>query len=188
MLPTVTPSTIKHPLRTLSALRTTAVAAVTALSLAVLSASPAQAWGEREQGFVAGVATSVIVGAIANDIRQKNRGRQQQQYYQPPRYQPQPQYYQGPRHYQQPRPVYAPQPSYSIYSTPPARAFSSYSLTERKAIQRRLATAGYYRSGIDGSFGPGTYNAVVAYARDTRQAGNLDSTAGSYGIYDGLLY
>jgi uncharacterized protein YdbL (DUF1318 family) len=187
MLPTVTTPTIKHPLRTLSAIKTTAIAAVTALSLAIVSASPAQAWGDREQGFVAGVATSVIVGAIANDIRQKNRARQQN-YYQQPRYQPQQHFYQEPRHYQQPRPVYAPQPSYSVYSTPPARAFSSYSLTERKAIQRRLATAGYYRSGIDGSFGPGTYNAVVAYARDTRQASNLESTAGSYGIYDGLLY
>ncbi len=179
MLPTV-----KHPVWNLSAVKTSAIAAVTALSLAAASANPALAWGDREQGFVAGVATSVIVGAIANDIKHKNRARQQQ-YYQQPRYYEEPRY----QHYQpRPQPVYAPQPSYSVYNTAAARAFGSYSLTERKAIQRRLAGQGYYRSGIDGSFGPGTYNAVVAYARDTRQAGNLESTAGSYGIYDGLLY
>ncbi len=184
MLPTV-----KHPVWTLSALKTSAIAAVTALSVAAGAASPALAWGDREQGFVAGVATSVIVGAIANDINHKNRARQYQ-YYQEPRYQTRPpQYYQEPRYHQpRPQPVYAPQPSYSVYSTPAARAFGSYSLTERKAIQRRLAGQGYYRSYIDGSFGPGTYNAVVAYARDSRQAGNLESTAGSYGIYDSLLY
>lgn len=74
----------------------------------------------------------------------------------------------------------------SIYSTPAARAFQSYSLSERKAIQRNLRAWGYYRGGIDGSFGPGTYNAVVAYARD--EGASLRNTASAYGVYDGMIY
>lgn len=160
-------------------LKARAVAAITALSLAAsLPAAPALAWGEKEQNFLAGVATAVVVGTIINDIKQKERARR---LVQPPVYQPQPVY--------TPPPVYQPNPGYtSIYSTPAARAFQSYSSAERKAIQRRLAMQGYYRSGIDGAFGPGTYSAVLAYARDTRMAENLQSTAGSYAVYDGLLF
>jgi peptidoglycan hydrolase-like protein with peptidoglycan-binding domain len=51
-----------------------------------------------------------------------------------------------------------------------------------------LAQWGYYRGGIDGSFGPGTYSAVVAYARDEGQGRNIGSTAGAFGVYDGLIY
>jgi peptidoglycan hydrolase-like protein with peptidoglycan-binding domain len=165
--------------------RTRAIAALTALSLmASLPAAPALAWGKNERNFVAGVATAVVVGAIINDINKKQRARRAApQYVYPaqPVYQPQPVYNRPP--------VYSPAPGYSsIYSTPAARAFQSYSPAERKAIQRRLATQGYYRSGIDGSFGPGTYSAVLAYARDTRVAENLQSTAGAYAVYDGLLF
>lgn len=164
-----------------TALKTRAIAAVTALSLAAsLPAAPALAWGEKEQNFLAGVATAVVVGTIINDIKHKERAR---------RLQPVPVYRGQPA----PPPVYAPAPVYapghvSIYATPAARAFQSYSPAERKAIQRRLATQGYYRSGIDGSFGPGTYSAVLAYARDSRMDANLQSTSGAYAVYDGLLF
>ena len=40
--------------------------------------------------------------------------------------------------------------------------------------------------GIDGAFGPGTYNAITAYARD--EGVSLSTTAKAYGAYDGLLY
>ena len=55
-------------------------------------------------------------------------------------------------------------------------------------IQRRLSAYGYYNGGIDGSFGPGTYNAVVSYARDAGAGRNLSSTGGAYAVYDGLLF
>ena len=57
-----------------------------------------------------------------------------------------------------------------------------------RLIQRRLAYWGYYRGAVDGSFGPGTYSAVLAYARDNGQGRSLGSTAGAFGVYDGLIY
>jgi hypothetical protein len=142
------------------------IAMLTAASL-TLPAAPALAWGDKEQSFVAGVVTAVIV----EELIKNNRAR---------RAAPAPQYV-----YVEPAPVHTPSVS-SIYHTPAARAFQSYSLHERKAIQRNLRAWGYYRGGIDGSFGPGTYNAVVAYARDTGVS--LGSTGGAYGVYDGLIF
>lgn len=145
----------------------TLVAALTAASIAAVPAAPALAWGEREQSFVAGVATAVIVDEILKQGRKAREARRA------------------------PEVVYVERPSHSttsIYRTPAARAFQSYSLAERKAIQRNLRAWGYYRGGIDGKFGPGTYNAVVAYARDEGASGNLSSTGGAYAIYDGLIF
>jgi hypothetical protein len=144
------------------------IAALAALSIAAPTA-PALAWGDKEQGFVAGVATAVIIDEILKN------GRKARAY--------------DRRHaapvYVEPAPVYV-QPSTSIYSTPAARAFQSYSLSERKAIQRNLRAWGYYHGGIDGAFGPGTYKAVVSYARD--EGISLGSTASAYGAYDGMIY
>lgn len=152
--------------------KNTLVAGLTALSIAAIPASPALAWGDKEQGFVAGVATAVIVDELLKNNRKArlyDRG-----------------YTAGPT-YVEPRPVYSePRHTSSIYATPAARAFQSYSLRERKAIQSNLRAWGYYRGGIDGAFGPGTYNAVAAYARDEGQS--LKSNSAAYGVYDGLLY
>ena len=149
--------------------KNTLVAGLTALSIAAIPASPALAWGDKEQGFVAGVATAVIIDELLKNNRKArayDRGHAAPVYVEP-------------------APVYVPAHS-SIYSTPAARAFQSYSLSERKAIQRNLRAWGYYRGGIDGSFGPGTYNAVVAYARD--EGASLRNTASAYGVYDGMIY
>jgi Putative peptidoglycan binding domain len=150
----------------------TATAAVTALSLSLTSASPALAWGKGEQNFLKGVAATLIVGAIINDAR--HRARPAPVYQQPV--------------YPQPIPVHGGGYAVPLYQTPAAIAFNSYGPQERRAIQIRLANAGYYRSGIDGSFGPGTYNAVVAYARDTGNATQLRTRAGAFGVYDQLIY
>lgn len=159
--------------------RTTLVAGLTALSIAAIPATPALAWGDKEQGFVAGAATAIIVDELLKNNRKArlyDRG------------------YTAAPVYVQPRTVYAepryvePRATTSIHSTPAARAFQSYSMSERKAIQRNLRAWGYYRGGIDGVFGPGTYNAIVAYARDEGASANLRSTAGAYGLYDGLIY
>jgi hypothetical protein len=143
------------------------IASITALTLA-LPAAPAMAWGDKEQSFVAGVVTAVIV----EELIKNNKARRAA----PPQYV-----------YVEPAPIHTPS-AISIYNTPAARAFQSYSLAERKAIQRNLRAWGYYHGGIDGSFGPGTYNAVVAYARDAGFGGSLGSTGGAYGIYDGLIF
>jgi Putative peptidoglycan binding domain len=153
-------------LPTVMTAKSTLIAAITALSIAAVPATPALAWGDKEQGFVAGVATAVIIDEILKNNRKVRE------------------------HRRAPAPVYVePRPAYqSVYSTPAARAFNSYSASERKAIQRNLRAWGYYRGGIDGSFGPGTYNAVVAYARDEGASARLSSTGGAYAVYDGLIF
>jgi Putative peptidoglycan binding domain len=153
-------------LPTVMTAKSSLIAALTALSIAAVPAAPALAWGDKEQGFVAGVATAVIIDEILKNNR-KARAYDRRE-----------------------TPVYVePRPTHtSIYSTPAARAFQNYSLRERKAIQRNLRAWGYYRGGIDGSFGPGTYNAVVAFARDEGTSGNLKSTSGAYAVYDGLIF
>lgn len=145
------------------------IAAITAASIAAIPAAPALAWGDKEQSFVAGVATAVIIDEL---LKNNRKARAYDRRHAAPVY-------------VEPAPVYV-TPSTSIYSTPAARAFQSYSLAERKAIQRNLRAWGYYRGGIDGAFGPGTYNAVTAYSRD--QGVSLRNTASAYGVYDGMIY
>jgi len=155
----------------LTAARTTAAAALTALAVAAVPATPALAWGKKEQGFLAGVVTAVII----DELIEGNRAR---------RVAPAP----APVY---PAPVYsdpAPATYSSVHATPAARAFNSYSREERKAIQRGLRHAGYYSGGIDGVFGPGTYNAVTAYARASGAGGNLRTTGGAFAVYDGILF
>lgn len=132
-----------------------------------------------ESDIVKGVVASVLIGSVVNGMMQPRPAQAL-----PPRPvvvrpQPAPVYV--------PQPVYAPAPV-SIYSTPAARAFNSYSYYERQMIQRRLSMQGYYFGGLDASFGPGTYNAVVAYARAARLSTELASTSGAFGVYDSLLY
>jgi hypothetical protein len=157
------------PATALTTMKRTAIAAVAALSIAAIPATPAHAWGEKEQNFVAGVATAVVIGQIIKHNKRR--------YVAPaPNYLVQPQ-----------APVYQ-QPAASIYNTAAARAFQSYSVAERRLIQRRLSAYGYYTGGIDGAFGPGTYRAVVAFARQEGAIRNLESTGGAYTLYDGLIY
>ncbi len=152
------------PATALNTMKRATIAAVAALSIVAIPASPAHAWGDKEQNFVAGVATAVIVGQI---IKQNKR------------------------HNQRPAPVYQPQPQpehVSIGRTAAARAFQSYSSSERRLIQKRLAAYGYYSGRADGAFGPATYRAVVSYARDEGAVRNLETTGGAYALYDGLIY
>jgi hypothetical protein len=147
-----------------------------ALALLGTSVAPALAWGQREQDFTKGALSVLLLGAIVNDA-QKHRA-----YEQPPQV-----YYQV-----RPRPVYhtpvyqAPVQSY--YATPAAQAFRSYSAAERRGIQAALADAGYYYGYVDGSFGPGTYRAITAYARDVGRLAMLETRGGAYGLLDGLIY
>ncbi len=146
------------------------IAGVTAVAVLAAGTTPALAWGKPEQQFLAGVVSTLVVGAIINDIRQN-------------RVQPQPQPL--PRQH---RPVrYQPVPV-SIYNTPTGLAFNSYSDNEQRRIQSTLTAYGYYHGGIDGSFGPGTYAAITAYARHTNKVAMLNSRAGAYGVLDGLLF
>lgn len=154
------------------------IAALLALAVA-LPAAPALAWGQREQDVLKGAAGVILLQGIIRETKPNKK------HYQPryePRYEPRYQQYQ-PRY----EPRYEPQ-RVSVYSTAAARAFNNYSSSERRLIQRRLSSYGYYRGGIDGSFGPGTYNAVVAYADAQGQTRQLASTNSAYGVYDGLIY
>lgn len=163
----------------------TALAAATALSVALTSAAPALAWGDREQGIVTGIAGTLLIQGIARDMDGNGHRRppaDPQPY--PDPYPPRPGYGYPPP---PPPPDYYQQQRSSIYRTALARAFNSYSLRDRRDIQRELRRWGY-GGAADGAFGPGTYAAVAAYARRTGQEDANRSMAAAYGVYDSLLY
>ncbi|WP_103334421.1 peptidoglycan-binding domain-containing protein [Pseudotabrizicola formosa] len=188
--------------------KTAAIAAVTALSIAVTAAAPAQALGKNERNFLKGVAATVIIGALINDAQARAPQAQPQPVYRPqPHRQPQPKYRHRDDHKQHYRPrqeyshQYRPHNDHyqstsgrvigsnsSVHATVAAQTFNTYSAAQRRAIQSRLRAFGYYTGGIDASFGPGTYRAVVAYARDSGGERQLQTRAGSYGVYDSLIY
>ncbi len=178
-------------------IRKTTTAALTALSLAFTLPAPAHAWGEKEQNTLAALAAAGLIGGLIYQ-HQRNQAvpvarapiqaypnyrapRHQDRQYYAPRYQsPR---YQAPR-YQSPR-YYS--PTTSVYQTPAARAFSSYSLSDRRAIQWRLARSGYYHGSIDGIFGPATYGAVRAISGDSTRSNQLNSLSGAYQFFDAIL-
>ncbi len=93
------------------------------------------------------------------------------------------------------QPVYPQEPrpkrrhiQHSIHATATAQAFGAYRPQERRRIQQALAMQGYYRGGIDGAFGPGTYNAILAYANDRGESARLASVAGVHQVMGRLLY
>lgn len=168
--------------------RTSATAAITALSLALALPAPAHAWGEKEQNLAA-LAAAGIIGTLIWQRTQRQNGSavgrapvRNYPVYSQPRYQ-QPTY-QEPDY---PQPRYSPPVGSNLYATPAARAFNSYSLNERRAIQSRLAQAGYYNGSIDGSFGPMTYRAVMAISRDSTGSDKLGTMGGAFQFYDTIL-
>lgn len=144
--------------------------AAAAFAMAATQTAPAHAWGKPEQDVLTGVLGTLAVQAL---IRHDD-AHTKPQVAPPPRYEE--------------VPVYAPARPVSVSRTPAARAFNSYSRAERVAIQKGLRAYGYYRGGADGVFGPGTYSAITAYARDEGLSANLQSTAGAFGVYDSLIY
>ena len=195
------PSVVQKTIASTSTFKRGALASLLAIAIAI-PAAPAMAWGQREQDTLKGVVGTLIVGGLIMDAQRNKAKPQPQPVYQAPRQEPryyqEPRYHQEPtrgyghvRHYEEPSYYEAPRqytPQVSIYRTPAAAAFNSYSSSERRLIQRRLAAYGYYRGGVDGSFGPGTYSAIVAYANDQRLSRQLASTASAYGVYDALIY
>lgn len=165
-------------------IRTSATAAIAALSIAATAAAPVQA-GQRETDFLTGVAATVIVGSVIKGLSAPRAQAQPQYYTQQPRYYAQPQYYTPPRE----QVYYAPPAAqHGLTTSAAAQAFQSYSPTERRAIQRELARAGYYYGSIDGIFGPATYRAVASYAADRGLNARIDSASGAYTVYDSLIY
>ena len=164
-----------------SSVKRALISSSVALALLGTSGAPALAWGQREQDFTKGALTVLLLGAIVKDARQHNTQEVQPQVYYPE--QPRPVYHQ---------PVYQPpvyhQPVQSYYATPAAQAFQSYTTGERRRIQAALANYGYYVGYVDGSFGPGTYRAITAYARESGQMAMLETRGGVYGLLDGLIY
>lgn len=156
-------------------LRTAAIAATAALSLAATSATPVHALGKNEKNFLLGAGAALLLGSIYL----KNREAQAQQAYRTPTYQAPT--YQQPTYYQPTQPA-------TSYSSSAARAFNSYSATERRQIQSKLRAYGYYRGAVDGSFGPQTQQAVSGYAGATLGTAKLSSMNGAFEVYDSLLY
>lgn len=155
-------------LPTVKTLKTSAIASVLALSLA-LPAAPAFAWGDREQGILTGVIGTLAATAIIKEVsKPKVVYGGTKSYYGTPS--------------QQPRPAQT-----DIYSSAAALAFNSYTYSERTQIQRDLKRRGYYTGAIDGVFGPATYRATAAYAKATGNVQQLATRAGAYGIYDSLV-
>lgn len=178
----------------LLSIRNTAIAAAAALATVAAPVTPAHAWGKNEQNFLKGVLATVAVGAVINQAQKSNGATRYQpapvyrptQAYQPaPVYQPD---YRERYHRRHGYSDYAPNFSQSVYSTPAARAFMAYSPAERRSIQRRLLAYGYYHGGVDGSFGPGTYAAISAYAQDERLSRNLERIDSAFGVYDRLIF
>ncbi len=149
----------------LPAVRTTLTAATAAVAIALAPVTPAHAWGDKEQGFVAGVATFLLLNEIAKDAKKRR----------------------SPAH-AAPLPVNAPVypgPSYQV--TPAKAAFLEYSPGARRAIQSRLRSYGYYSGAVDGVWGPGTARAVAAYARDVGYGDSIGSRNGAVQLYNALL-
>ena len=144
------------------------IAALAAISITALPAAPAKAGGDKEQGFLAGVVATIVVDSLITKKKVVA---------------PAPVYVAPAPVYVDPAPVYT-----TLSTTPAARAFNSYTLAERRAIQRNLKAWGYYYGAIDGTFGRGTYNAVVAFAADEGASNNLKSTSGAFALYDGLIF
>ena len=159
-------------LSTFSTAKRNLIAGVTAVSVLAAGTSPALAWGKPEQQFLAGIAATLLVQKLIADS--PRYGTQPAPVYRYQRYNPHPVYY-------TPAPV-------SIYGTPTAQAFNSYSSDERRRIQSTLSAYGYYHSTIDGAFGPNTYSAISAYARHVGKTAMLGTRAGAYTLLDGLLF
>ena len=160
----------------ISTIKRSVISGTVALALLGTSVAPALAWGQREQDFTKGALSVLLLGAIVNDARQHRAQEVHPQVYYPV----------------QPRPVYQTPvyqaPVQSYYATPAAQAFQSYTPGERRRIQSALANYGYYFGYVDGSFGPGTYRAIAAFARESGQLAMLETRGGAYGLLDGLIY
>ncbi len=162
-----------------------AITGIVALGITLSTLAPAQAIGRNERNFLKGVAAAVVVDQVIKGVRNNQRQRVVQGY-PAPRYN----FVQPAPSYPSTRPSYQPRQTYrsAIYSTPMAQAFNSYSNADRKRIQQRLAAQGYYTSGIDGSFGPGTYTAISSYAADRDETTKLNTPSGVFGMFDSLVY
>jgi hypothetical protein len=170
-----------------SNLKTKLIAGAVAVALLATSAAPALAWNRDDQSFACGAGVGLLLGygfGATQPFRHGNNNQGCYNCYGRPVYQ-QPVYQQPV--YQQP--VYVQPPVYqqSIYNTPAAYAFQNYSWNERRRIQATLSNYGYYHGGLDGNFGPSTYDAIARYARNTGRMQFLGSQAGSAQLFDGLL-
>ena len=160
----------------ISTIKRSVISGTVALALLGTSVAPALAWGQREQDFTKGALSVLLLGAIVNDARQHRAQAVHPQVYYP--IETRPVYH---------TPVYQ-APVQSYYATPAAQAFQSYTAGERRQIQATLANYGYYFGYVDGSFGPSTYRAITAFARESGQLAMLETRGRAYGLLDSLIY
>ena len=164
-------------------MKTPALSAALAMAVSLGAVAPAEAFGRNERNFLKGVAATLLLGAIVNEARARPVPAPAPAPMPAPRYEPS----------YQPHDTYGPNRGRIIGSSVSAgngvsQAFNAYPRGERRAIQSRLRAYGYYSGAIDGVFGPATYRAAHAYARDSVGAQALNSKAGAFGVFDSLLY
>lgn len=170
-------------------LSTTAIAAALAVSVSLGSVAPAEALGRNERNFLKGVAATLLIGAIVTDTRARTAPAPAPSPRYQPGYQPRAQDDYQPRHHEgrsTGRVIGSSTMSGTAGIT--AQAFNAYPRSERRAIQSRLRSFGYYTGAVDGVFGPATYRATEAYARDSVGARALTDKAGAFGVFDSLIY
>lgn len=172
--------------------RKLALAGITAAFATTMSTPPAAAWGVKEQQFLAGVVTTLVVGSLVISSNQQARHQPSYASNYPTSYAGTHGSYQG--NYGTDRDGYYPSNTrynpphhHDIYHTPAAKAFNSYGYNERLRIQATLANYGYYHGSIDGAFGPQTFKAVKAYAHRSGNVKLLKSRNGAYALFNGLL-
>lgn len=160
-------------------LKTPVLSATLALALSLATVGPVSALGKNERNFLKGVAATLVIGALLNQAQANH-----------PPAQPVTRAVQVPTPYPQPQghtPAHVIGSDTSSYAAT-SQAFRAYGQSDRRAIQTRLRQYGYYRGGIDGVFGPATYRATEAYARDSVGARALQDRAGAFGVFDSLIY
>jgi hypothetical protein len=195
-------------------LKSRSIAAAAAISMTLVAAVPAHAWGRSEQNALKTIVAALAVGAIIYQGQKSKAApapqpapkpvyRQpaaQQPVYQPPVYQ-QPVYqqptYNEPRYqqptYQQPQlqtgRVIGQTSTYGsgVNATTAAQVFNTYSPYQRIAIQRKLSEFGYYTGALDGTFGPRTHQAVYEFARVAGKQDALGDARGASQVYNALL-
>lgn len=142
--------------------------------LSLSAVTPASALGKNERNFLKGVAATLVIGALLNEARAQPATRSVQVPTAPA----------YPDAHVPARVIGTETSSYAAT----AQAFRAYAQTDRRAIQTRLRQFGYYRGSIDGVFGPATFRAAEAYARDSIGARALENRAGAFGVFDSLIY
>ncbi|MEP3667313.1 MAG: peptidoglycan-binding domain-containing protein [Roseibium sp.] len=83
-------------------------------------------------------------------------------------------------------PIEHPKKELNVHRVPAAAAFAGMNFGQRIAIQKRLRAYGLYHDRIDGKWGPNTWFAVRAYAKEAGVYNKLQTRRGAYFVFRGI--